>query len=217
MRLTKHAHATVALADGERSLLIDPGTFTSNSAELIAAATAILITHDHPDHFDPSVIATALLARPELRVWAPASLAENHADFAAGTELAGRITAVAPGDSITANGFEVRAVGGEHAVIHRDLPSLSNVGYVINGDVYHPGDAYFVPEIPVETLLAPTSGPWTKLTDLVDFIRAVAPKRTVQIHDLMLSDLGRGSFARFTKRLTGQELLTLAPGESLEL
>ncbi|KQO60038.1 MBL fold metallo-hydrolase [Curtobacterium sp. Leaf261] len=209
MELTKYTHATVVLTKDGHTLVIDPGAYTANSAELVAATTAVLVTHDHPDHFDASILTAALEARSELHVWAPASVADALGDHD------GRVTTVSPGDTFQAAGFDVAVVGGDHAVIHADIPVISNVGYVADGAVYHPGDAYFVPDTAVETLLVPTSGPWSKLSELVDFVRAVKPSRAVQIHDLMLSDAGKGSFAQFAGQLTGIELVTLADGDSI--
>lgn len=211
MDLTKYTHATVVLTKDDTTLVVDPGAYTPNAAELVAGTTAVLVTHDHPDHLDADVLTAALDARPELRVWAPASV------IAALGDHDGRVVTVAPGDAFEAAGFSVQTVGGDHAVIHADIPLMTNVGFVIDGAVYHPGDAYFVPDAPVETLLVPTSGPWAKLGELVDFVRAVHPTRAVQIHDLMLSDTGKGSFAQFTQQLTGTELLTLGEGETVTI
>lgn len=211
MQLTKHTHATVVLRDGDHSLVIDPGAYTPNSADLVAGTAAVLVTHDHPDHFDADVLTAALDAQPDLRVWAPADVVT-----ALGAHD-GRVTAVAPGDTIQAGGFAVQVHGGDHAVIHADLPAMSNVGYLVDGRVFHPGDSYSVPDTAVETLLVPTSGPWAKLSELVDFIRAVGPTRAVQVHDLMLSEAGRGMFAQYSGQLTGIELLTLQDGESIEV
>jgi L-ascorbate metabolism protein UlaG (beta-lactamase superfamily) len=211
MQLTKHTHATVVLRDGDRSLVIDPGAYTPDSADLVAGTSAVLVTHDHPDHFDADVLTAALDAQPELRVWAPADV------VTALGEHDGRVTAVAPGDTIQAGGFSVEVHGGDHAVIHADLPAMSNVGFLVDGRVFHPGDSYAVPDAAVETLLVPTSGPWAKLGELVDFVRAVQPTRAVQVHDLMLSEAGRGMFAQYSGQLTGIELLTLQDGESIEV
>lgn len=209
MELIKHTHATVVLRDGDRTLLIDPGAYTPNSAELVAATDTVLVTHDHPDHLDPEMLSAALDARPELRVWAPAAV------VATVGEHDGRVTTVSPGDAFSAGGFDVTVFGGDHAVIHADLGPMSNVGYLVDGTVFHPGDSYEAPGVPIETLLVPTSGPWAKLGELVDFMRAVAPARAVQIHDLMLSEVGKQSFAQFAGQLTGMELLTLADGETI--
>ncbi|WIB27146.1 MBL fold metallo-hydrolase [Curtobacterium sp. MCSS17_015] len=209
MELTKHTHATVALRDGDRTLVIDPGAYTPNSADLVAGTDAVLVTHDHPDHLDVDALTAALDAQPGLRVWAPASV------VAALGEHDGRVTAVAAGDTIRPAGFDVTVSGGAHAVIHADLPRTDNVGYLVDGRLFHPGDSYAAPGVPVETLLVPTSGPWVKLGELVDFVRAVQPSRAVQIHDLMLSEVGKGSFAQFAGQLTGVDLVTLADGETI--
>jgi L-ascorbate metabolism protein UlaG (beta-lactamase superfamily) len=211
MELTKHTHATVVLTQDGSTLVIDPGAYTPNSKDLVAGTTAVLITHDHPDHFDAGILDTALAAQPELRVYAP----KNVADALKNTD--GRVVAVSAGDTFQAAGFDVAVFGENHAVIHPDLPLMSNVAYLVGGKVYHPGDSYFAPGVPVDTLLVPTSGPWAKLGEGVDFVRAVAPKRSVQIHDLMLSDVGRSSFSEFIGNLSGVPLLTLQPGETISV
>jgi L-ascorbate metabolism protein UlaG (beta-lactamase superfamily) len=129
------------------------------------------------------------------------------------------VTAVAAGDSLEIAGFSVAVFGELHAPIHADIPSVANVGYLIDGAVYHPGDSYFVPGVPVGTLLLPTSGPWTKFGEGADFVRAVRPERVVQIHELMLSDLGQNSAAMILGEngLTGLPLERPAPGETIEV
>ncbi|RKR75986.1 MBL fold metallo-hydrolase [Frondihabitans australicus] len=211
MELTKYTHATVVLTKGDSTLVIDPGAYTPNSAELVAGTTAVLITHDHPDHFDAGVLNAALDAQLSLRVWAPANVAAELGDHD------GRVTAVKAGDTFDAAGFDITVFGEDHAIIHPDIPLMSNVGYLVDGNVYHPGDAYFAPAAEVQTLLVPTSGPWAKLGELVDYVREVKPAKAIQIHDLMLSEAGRGSFAQFSQQLTGIELVTLADGESTEV
>ncbi|MFC7278039.1 MBL fold metallo-hydrolase [Paractinoplanes rhizophilus] len=211
MELTKYAHACVALAKGGRTLVIDPGTFTPDAARAVAGAEAVLITHDHFDHLDEGVLGAALREQPELRVWGPPAVRERLGDHD------GRVTAVAPGEKLEVAGFAVVTVGGRHARIHEDIPQIDNVGYVIDGAVYHPGDAYFVPDVPVATLLLPTSGPWTKFGEAADFVRAVRPERVVQIHELMLSPLGQNSVARLLGEdgLTGLPIEQPAPGATI--
>lgn len=194
MRLTKHAHACVALLGDGGSIVIDPGSVTPNAAEVVADAEAVLVTHEHFDHFDAEILASALTARPELRVYAPGPVAEQ---LAAASGSSGRVVAVRSGDQFEIAGFDVRVFGRDHAVIHADIPIVTNVGYLIDGSVFHPGDSYFAPGVPVETLLVPTSGPWTKTGEAIDFIRAVRPRRSVQIHEVMLSEFGQRSMDRF--------------------
>lgn len=63
MLLTKHAHACVTLAKDDARIVIDPGAFTPDAADAVAAAEAVLITHEHFDHFDEDLIARALEER----------------------------------------------------------------------------------------------------------------------------------------------------------
>ncbi|MGH3250126.1 MAG: MBL fold metallo-hydrolase, partial [Trebonia sp.] len=164
MKLTKHEHACVVLEKDGGSIVIDPGSFSSGAAEIIAGAEAILITHEHMDHVNQAAINEALGARRDLRVYAPAALGGV---FAAHQD---QFTAVTAGDKLTLASFAVTVHGREHAVIHPDIPVIANVGYLIDGSLYHPGDAYYVPEAPVSVLLLPTSGPWMKLAEAADYV-----------------------------------------------
>jgi L-ascorbate metabolism protein UlaG (beta-lactamase superfamily) len=192
MELTKHTHACVSLDKDGGGLVIDPGTFTPNAAQLVAGTDAVLITHEHFDHVDENVITAALTARPELTVYGPDAVVdrwrEAHPD---------QVVVVTEGDRFTAAGFDIAVHGDTHAEIHRDVPRCANVGYLIDGALYHPGDAYHVPPTPVGTLLLPTSGPWTKVGEAADYLRAVKPERAVQIHEVMLSEIGQQSMAMF--------------------
>ncbi|WTB92773.1 MBL fold metallo-hydrolase [Streptomyces cellulosae] len=207
MKLTKHAHACVSLEKDGTRLVVDPGTFTPDAAEAVAQADAVLITHEHFDHFDEQVVAAALEARPGLHVYGTAAVA------AALGSHDGRVHVVAAGDTFRVGSVTVGVHGHLHARIHPDILCPDNVGYLLDdGAVHHPGDAYCVPDAPVRTLLLPTSGPWTKLGEAADYVRAVKPERVVEIHELMLSELGRQS----TARLLGENGLTGIPVEHLE-
>src|ERR1700744_2939546 len=203
MKLTKHEHACVVLEKDGASVVIDPGSFSSDAAGIIAGADAILVTHEHADHVNPEAINEALTARPDLRVYAPASLRETFAGHD------GQFTAVAAGDSLDIGSFGIPVQGGEHEVIHPAIPAIAHRG--------SPGDAYFVPEVPVQVLLLPTSGPWMKLGEAADYVRAVQPRQIVQIHEMLLSDIGLGLAGALLgeQGLTGLPLTQLPAGQSL--
>lgn len=213
MKLTKHEHACVVLEKDGESIVIDPGSFSAAAGDIIAGASAILITHEHFDHVNEAAIAAALGERPDLRVYAPSSLAGT---FGAHAE---QFTAVAAGDSLTAGGFSVSVHGTTHAVIHPDIPVIPNVGYFVDESVYHPGDAFYVPDVRVSTLLLPTSGPWMKIGEAADYVRAVRPDAVVQIHEMLLSDIGLGLAANILGKdgLTGIPLTQIPAGQSLTI
>lgn len=181
MELTKYAHACVVLEKNGSTIVIDPGTFTPEAADLVAAASAVLVTHDHFDHFDPKAFDN------ETPVYGPASVIDQ----------LGRGTVVTAGESLEIAGFDVAVYGDKHAIIWGTTPDAANAAFLVDATVYHPGDSYSVPGVPVDTLLVATSGPWTKLGEAVDFVRAVAPRQSIQIHEAMASEAGQQSAARF--------------------
>jgi L-ascorbate metabolism protein UlaG (beta-lactamase superfamily) len=214
MDLTKYAHACVALHKDGATIVIDPGAYTPDAARAVAGAQAVLVTHGHADHVDEAVVSAALAARPELRVYGPQAVVD--ALVAAGGP-SDRVVAVADGDRLEVAGFDVLVVGDAHAPGHADVPVPVNVGYLVDARLYHPGDAYVAPDVPIDTLLLPTSGPWTAAGQAADFVRRVRPRRVIQIHELMASPLGQSSLARIlgAQGLTGIPLELLEPGETV--
>lgn len=213
MQLTKYNHATVVLEQDGASLVIDPGSFTPESADLVAAATVVLVTHEHADHFAVDAIRAGLERNDDVVVHGPASVVDQLGDHD------GRVRTVTAGDTVEVGPFTAHVFGEEHAVIHRDIPTIANVGYLVNDAVFHPGDAYLVPDVPVRTLLVPTSGPWAKTGEGVDYVRAVAPERVVQIHELLLSEGGQEMNVRMfgTEGLGGVPASILPVGSSIEV
>lgn len=213
MKLTKKGHACVRLEKDGRSLVIDPGAFSEEDAAV--GAEAILVTHEHMDHFDEGRLRAALEAEPAARIWTLASVADRIADA-----FPGRVHTVGEGDTFSAAGFDIEVHGQLHAVIHPDIPRITNVGYVVDGSVFHPGDALTVPGRPVETLLLPVHAPWNKLAEIIDYVREVAPDRALDIHDVLLSEVAPLVYGRMLGPEgpgIGAEHVRLAPGESITL
>lgn len=209
MRLTKYSHACVRL-EGDGVLVIDPGVFSE--AEALDGVDAVLITHEHFDHLNVDALTDALARRPAVRIFTHPDVVPKLGDLASVT------TAVNSGDDFTAAGFGVRAYGGLHAVIHPDIPRVANLGYAIDGTVYHPGDSFDVPaDVRVDTLFVPVSAPWLKTAESVDFIRAVKPRRAYALHDALLNDLGAPIVERVINQLSGAEYQRLSPGTVLDL
>lgn len=218
MQLTKYTHACVRLEQDGRVLVLDPGIF-SESAQALEGAGAVLITHEHADHYDADALTTALAGSPELAVHAPAGVAADLRQRA--PRAAERIQDAAPGDSFTAAGFDVQCFGGQHALIHPSIPVVANVGYLVNGGLYHPGDSLTVPHgVTVETLLVPVHAPWSKVAEVVDFVVSVRAPHAYQIHDGLLNEQGLAFTESHIARVGGLHGVTfrhLAPGQSVEL
>ncbi|KOV88558.1 beta-lactamase [Streptomyces sp. NRRL WC-3618] len=210
MKLTKMSHACIRLEKNGQTLVLDPGGFSEEDAA--AGADAILVTHEHADHFDEGRLRAALDANPAAELWTLAAVAEQLSGA-----FPGRVHTVGHGDTFTAAGFDVQVHGELHAVIHPDIPRITNVGFLVDGAVLHPGDALTVPNHPVDTLLLPVMAPWSKLSEVVDYVREVKPQRAYDIHDALLTDLARPIYDRLVGGLGGSEHLRLAPGTSAEV
>lgn len=210
MRLTKLGHACVRIATADAVIVLDPGTFTGAGAA--EGATAVLITHEHADHCDPAQLRAT--DAPIFTIEAVAAHLRREAP-----DVAERVHVVAPGTSFDV-GVPVEVVGEKHAVIHPELPHFDNSGFVLSIEgqrIYHPGDSLTLPPAPVDLLLAPISAPWLKVSEAIDFVRAVGAPRNLGVHDKVYAEVALGIVDAHMGRLlpAGQEFTRLADGTDL--
>ena len=213
MRITKLGHACVRIEHEGQVLVVDPGGFTEPDA--VDGATAVLITHEHADH-----LHVAHLASVDAPVYTIDAVRRAIADADPG--VAERVQVVSPGQELDA-GLPVTAVGELHAVIHPDLPRQANTGFVIEVGgtrIYHPGDAFTPAGGPVDLLLLPVHAPWSSLSEVVDFSRAVGARRSVAVHDGLLNDNGHDVVGTMLHGLLDTDehaYQRVEPGSDLEL
>ncbi len=211
MRITKFGHACVRIESGDAVVVLDPGGFTDRQA--VQGATAVLLTHEHADHYDPDHLRAT--DAPVFTIEAVA--AKIRADA---PDLAERVTVVTPGASVDV-GVPVRVVGEKHAIIHPELPHFDNSGYLLDVEgtsVFHPGDSLTTPGEPIDLLLLPVSAPWLKVSECVDFARDVGATRSLAIHDAVYSNAGLAIADGHLQRFLGERGLgytRLAPGTDL--
>ncbi|MFE9849620.1 MBL fold metallo-hydrolase [Streptomyces sp. NPDC005576] len=206
LTLTKKHHSCVRLDKDGQALVIDPGGFSGGDEAV--GADVLLVTHEHLDHFNEDRLRAAMEANPAAEIWTLRSVAEQLA-----AAFPGRVHTVGHGDTFSAAGFDVQVHGELHAVIHPDIPRITNVGFLVDGAVFHPGDALTVPEQPVDTLLLPVMAPWNKISEVIDYVREVEPRRAIDIHDALLTDLARPIYDSQIGALGGSDHGRMAPGE----
>ena len=212
MRIRKLEHATFVADEGGHLLVVDPGSLTTPLVDT-RGVDAVVITHEHADHWSAGQLQRILDLNGEVRMFGPAGVAKAAEGFP--------IETVAPGDEVVVGPFTLRFFGGQHAVIHSSIPVIDNVGVLINDRVYYPGDSFAIPEgVEVDTLAVPAGAPWMKIAEVIDYVDAVKPKRTFPTHYGVLSAAGLALSNDRIKAATeanGGQHYPLAPDDVLDV
>ncbi len=193
MEITHLGHSCLLVEVADQRVLLDPGTLSRLDG--LRDLTAVVVTHQHPDHLDPQRVPRLLADNPAARVLVEPETAE----VLTGSGLGDRTERMRPGSVVELGGLRVTPVGDRHAVIHPWVERIGNLGVVLSADgaptLFHPGDALDADPGEVDLLAVPVSAPWGKVAETLEFVRRVGPSRgVVPIHDGLLNDTGRGMY-----------------------
>ncbi|MFD3744018.1 MBL fold metallo-hydrolase [Nocardia sp. NPDC058633] len=214
MNITHFGHACVLVeipgTAASTRILFDPGTY-SQGFEDLADLDLILITHAHPDHLDGPRLAALMAANPaaQLIVGEGTLVALDSPDYPENMRRPAHVAQ--PGQKLSVLGHDIVITGGEHACVHSALPTSDNVGYLIDDAVFHPGDAFDEIATPVDVLLLPIGGPWMKIGEGIDYLRSIAPRVVVPIHQAGLAPAHQNMHCQLLKNLAPEitEVLVL--------
>ncbi|MDR1833846.1 MAG: MBL fold metallo-hydrolase [Propionibacteriaceae bacterium] len=185
MKTAHLGHSSVLVETGRLRILIDPGNF-SDLWHGLEDLDAVIVTHLHPDHIDPEHVPALLAANPRARVLVEPQVLRAHPWLEA--------EPFAADQSVEFGSLKVTAVGGLHAVIHRDIPRIGNVGFVVSAPgeptFFHPGDSLATIPEGIDIVAIPAYGPWAAMKETVDFARAVAAPQGFLIHEGLLNQRG---------------------------
>lgn len=183
MKLTKYQHACLVVEKEHTIIVVDPGSF---SRDFIAPhrVDAIVITHEHPDHFDEARVKDLLEAHPKALIIGHETITGRFTEY---QTIAAKI-----GETYTVGAMSLQFFGGQHALVAETMPALPNLGVLFDNRLYYPGDSFAVPEgVQVIELALPISAPWLKISEATNFLARIKPRFAFPTHDALLSDDGK--------------------------
>lgn len=180
MRISKYEHALLVVEQAAAQLVIDPGSYSNLPA--LQNVVAVVFTHLHDDHTSLEHAQTISRNFPAVKMFGTQEVVEKLTGL--------NVQAVYHGDHYEVGPFQIDFYGDLHQVIHRSIPLVQNVGVMVNSQLYYPGDSYTFPEQSVEILACPTSAPWLRISDVIDFLDLIKPKKCFATHNALLSEQG---------------------------
>lgn len=207
MKLTKLGHCCLLIEERGVRLMTDPGIFTRELHEGERDLDAVLITHEHADHFHTGSLQALLSGNPGMRVICNTGVGRILSSEGIRHEV------LEDGQSTDVGGVGISAAGRVHATIHPTLSSVDNTGFLIAGRLWYPGDALTLIEGRPSILALPIAGPWMKVAEAVDFALAQKPELCIPVHDHVLSDAGRSTHETLCKNILGTGGVTFLPLE----
>jgi L-ascorbate metabolism protein UlaG (beta-lactamase superfamily) len=211
MQITKYEHACLAIEHLGKVLVIDPGCYSSNLSKL-ENVVAIVITHVHDDHCSEPELEILLKNNPEAKIFGTGEVKSRLKSLE--TNL------VQHGDFFTVGDFTLEFFGDLHAEIHHSIPLVQNCAVMVNSELYYPGDSYTTPDRPVKILACPTSAPWLKISEVMDFLAEIKPEMCFPTHNIHLSETGHqmnNSRVKQVVEANGGKFSYLMTGQTLEI
>ena len=172
MKVTKFVHSCLLIEDSGKKVLIDPGMYSINGLKTslrdISSLDYLLITHEHFDHMDVSLVKEIIDALKPQKV----------------------ISTQSVHDILGKESIDVETRSDEYiqieAVQHESMIPLGeppqNVLFHIANILTHPGDSHTFRQTK-DILALPIQAPWGSMVTAIRLALDLKPKKIIPIHD----------------------------------
>ncbi len=186
MKIKKLGHCCfVAEPVAGVKIMTDPGAPDyAGAMDMEVGLSAVVITHEHSDHFHIESLKKILDKNPNCIV------ITNTAVGKLLDEAGIKYNLVEEGQSFEVKGVPIKGFGNIHAEIYEDFARVQNTGYMIAGLCY-PGDSFSYPDSDVDILALPVVGPWVLMKNAIDYAKNIRPRIVFPVHDAIVKDFGK--------------------------
>lgn len=212
MKLTKYEHACLFLENEQGALVIDPGSFSNLPSDLVNIKV-VVVTEEHMDHYNEDNLKKILEQSPEVKIYSTTAVCDQL------KKVNIDCTVVEGSKIVNESGFDIKFVEGDHAPTYKKSPCRV-LTITIGNFLYYPSDSFITTDEEVQVLALPTSGPWHKLEEAIDFANKVKSNVILATHNFLYSDTGQDVANHFiTMNIADKdrEWAYLEVGESKEL
>ncbi len=181
MKISKFLHSCLVFEKQGFKLLVDPGMFSfvegMITPEMFSDVSAIIITHNHPDHLDIDRLKK-ILAISQAEVYANNQVLQD-------LEKAGINAVLLNEGAIKIGPFKIEAISVKHEPLLDSLaPEMTAL--IIDDRILHPVDSFEEKLLiykDIELLLLPVMAPFTTELKVADFADRLQPKQILPVHD----------------------------------
>lgn len=212
MRITKYTHACLLLENDGTNLLIDPGSFTEIPSDL-PKIDFVIVTEEHYDHLNLDNLKLVASVNPEVQIYTTEAVKESLKDTGLDAH------AIIGDQNEILGSFKVTFSETDHAVVYKKSPCRSLTVLIDENVLYYPSDSYKTIDKKVKVLALPTSGPWFKVSECIEFANAVDSEIVLTTHNALNSETGNKVTHNFIVNNIdeGRQFTHLENGENIKV
>src|SRR3989339_459950 len=180
MKIKKLGHCCLVIEVNDRKIMTDPGAFSTTQIKE-KNISVVLITHEHQDHLHIDSLKKVIENNPNVIV------ITNKAVGKLLNEAGIQYIKTEEGEKYDLSGVNIVGFGNIHAEIYGTYGQVQNTGYMINSLCY-PGDGFANPNMKVDILALPVTGPWMRIKDAIDYAKNIKPRIVFPVHDAHIQD-----------------------------